>query len=187
MRLFASRGYERTTVGEIEAEAGFAARGGTLYKHFASKEALLEAALDRQIQEVAGTRAIADLLPLGDLRAETTLMFRYLFVELSRYRDITALIEKEGASAPALGRRFWDEIAEPGYRLCAQILDRQLNQDGPGGWDAEALAVVLIGAVVNVRRAQWTFGKLALGVEEERLVQVIGRLLVALARSQPEA
>ncbi len=186
MQLFASRGYQRTTVGDIEAAAGFAARGGTLYKHFPSKEALLEAALDRQIQEVEQARAITDLLPLGELRAETTLMFRYLFAELSRYRDITALIEKEGDSAPLLGRRFWDEIAEPGYRLGAQLLDRQLNKHGPGGWDTDALAVILIGAVVNVRRAQWTFGQLALDVSEERLTQVIGRVLEALAALPPD-
>lgn len=185
MQLFASRGYQRTTVGDIEAAAGFAARGGTLYKHFPGKEALLEAALDRQIGEVEQARAITGLLPLGDLHAEATLMFRYLFAELARYRDITALIEKEGDSAPQLARRFWDEIAEPGYRLGAQLLDRQLNDDGPGGWDTEALAVVLIGAVVNVRRAQWTFGQLALDVSEERLTQVIGRVLEALTALPP--
>jgi AcrR family transcriptional regulator len=179
--LFASRGYERTTVGDIEAAAGFTARGGTLYKHFASKEAVLEAAVDRQVSQVTGARAIIDLLPLGDLRAETVLVFRYLFAEIARYEAITALIEKESASVPALGQRFWDEIAEPGYHLGAQLLDRQLNKDGPGGWDAEALAVLLIGATVNFRRAQWTFGQLALDVEEERLIQVIARVLQTLA------
>ena len=179
--LFATRGYGRTTVGDIEAAAGFTARGGTLYKHFASKEAVLEAAVDRQVSQVTGARAIVDLLPLGDLRAETILVFRYLFAEIARYEAITALIEKEGASVPALGQRFWDELAEPGYQLGAQLLDRQLNKDGPGGWDAEALAVLLIGATVNFRRAQWTFGQLALEVDEERLIQVMARVLQTLA------
>jgi AcrR family transcriptional regulator len=186
LELFASRGYERTTVGDIEAAAGFTARGGALYKHFASKEAVLEAAVDRQVSQVTGARAIVDLLPLGDLRAETVLVFRYLFAEIARYKEITALIEKESASVPALGQRFWDEIAEPGYQLGAQLLDRQLNKDGPGGWDAEALAVLLIGAIVNFRRAQWTFGQLALNVDEERLIQVIARVLQALAGTPTE-
>lgn len=184
--LFARRGYERTTVGDIEAAAGFTARGGTLYKHFASKEGVLEAAVDRQVSQVTGARAIIDLLPLGDLRAETVLVFRYLFAEIARYKAITALIEKESASVPALGQRFWDEIAEPGYQLGAQVLDRQLNKDGPGGWDAEALAVLLIGATVNFRRAQWTFGQLALDVDEERLIQVIAQVLQTLAAAPTE-
>ena len=184
--LFASRGYGRTTVGDIEAAAGFTARGGTLYKHFASKEAVLEAAVDRQVSQVTGARAIVDLLPLGDLRAETVLVFRYLFAEIARYEAITALIEKESASVPALAQRFWDGLAEPGYQLGAQLLDRQLNKDGPGGWDAEALAVLLIGATVNFRRAQWTFGQLALDVDEERLIQVIARVLQTLAAAPAE-
>lgn len=184
--LFASRGYERATVGDIEAAAGFTPRGGTLYKHFASKEAVLEAAVDRQVSQVTGARAIIDLLPLGDLRAETVLVFRYLFAEIARYEAITALIEKESASVPALAQRFWDEIAEPGYQLGAQLLDRQLNKDGPGGWDTEALAVLLIGATVNFRRAQWTFGQLALDVDEERLIQVVARVLQTLAAAPAE-
>jgi len=184
--LFACCGYERTTVGDIEAAAGFTARGGTLYKHFASKEAVLEAVVDRQVSQVTGMRAIADLLPLGDLHAETVLVFRYLLTEIARYEAITALIEKESASVPALSERFWAELAEPGYQLGAQILDRQLNQDGPGGWDAEALSVLFIGAVVNYRRAQWTFGRQALEVGEERLVQAIARILQTLAAAPAE-
>lgn len=89
-------------------------------------------------------------------------------------------------TAPRCSACFWDEIAEPGYRLGAQLLDRQLNKHGPGGWDTDALAVILIGAVVNVRRAQWTFGQLALDVSEERLTQVIGRVLEALAALPPD-
>src|ERR1700728_1732253 len=71
---------------------------GTLYKRFASKEAVLEAVVDRQVSQVNGTRAIVDLLPLGDLDAETVLVFRYLLTEIARYEAITALIEKESAS-----------------------------------------------------------------------------------------
>ena len=181
MELFASRGYQATTVGDIEAAAGFTARGGTLYKHFPSKQALLEAAVDQQVDEVRQGRAIADLLPLGDLRAETVLVFRYLFAELTRYRTITALIEKEGASTDPLSERFWDQIVEPGYRLTAQILDHQLNKDGHANWDTEALAVLLVGAAVNIRRAEWTFGQLALNVEEERLISTIASIVEALA------
>lgn len=181
MRLFANQGYERTTVGEIEAAAGFAARGGTLYKHFPSKEALLEAAMDQQVRAVEGTRAIVDYLPLGDLRTESTLMFRYLFDELTRHRQITALIEREGALTRPLAERFWAEIGEPGYRLGVQLLDRQLNKDGSGDWDAEALSALLVGAVVNFRRTQWTFDRNILDVDEERFVRLITRLLEALA------
>jgi len=42
-RLFAERGFEATSVAEIQAAAGLAPGSGALYKHFASKRALLDA------------------------------------------------------------------------------------------------------------------------------------------------
>lgn len=42
-RLFAERGYHGTSVADVQAAAGLAPGSGALYKHFASKRALLEA------------------------------------------------------------------------------------------------------------------------------------------------
>jgi len=183
LTLFAEHGYARTTVGEIEAAAGFTRRGGTLYKHFASKDDLLRGALDRHTRDVTGGRSIVELLPLGDLHAETVLVMRYLLRELASHRELQALIEKEGTQYPFLAQRFWDDIAEPGYRTGADILDRQLNTGRDQHWDAEALAVVLVGAIVNYRRGQWTFGRIPLDVDEERLVQTIAHLVQSAAAS----
>jgi AcrR family transcriptional regulator len=44
-RLFAERGYEATSVADIQAAAGLAPGSGALYKHFPSKRALLDAVL----------------------------------------------------------------------------------------------------------------------------------------------
>jgi AcrR family transcriptional regulator len=183
LTLFAENGYARTTVGEIEAAAGFTPRGGTLYKHFSNKDEVLQAVLDRHTRDVTGRRSIVDLLPLDDLHAETVLVMRYLLRELAGHRELQALIEKEGAHYPFLAQRFWDEIAEPGYRLSASVLDRQLNTDHNQLWDVEALAVVLVGAIVNYRRGQWTFGRIPLDVEEERLVQTLAQLVQAASRT----
>ena len=69
-RLFAERGYEATPVELVLAEAGVSR--GALYHHFASKEALFEAALEAVQTTVAA--AVRDAArrapdPLGALRA----------------------------------------------------------------------------------------------------------------------
>ncbi|HEY2702200.1 MAG TPA: helix-turn-helix domain-containing protein [Candidatus Dormibacteraeota bacterium] len=69
-RLFAERGYEATPIELVLAEARVSR--GALYHHFASKEALFEAALDATQAGVAAAvrdaaRRAAD--PLGALRA----------------------------------------------------------------------------------------------------------------------
>jgi AcrR family transcriptional regulator len=183
LRLFAEHGYARTSVGQIEAAAGFTARGGTVYKHFASKQHLLQAALDHHVRVVTSRRpTLADLLPLGDLHAESVLLMRYLLGELADHRDINALIEKEGAEHPFLPQRFWDDIADPGYRAAGEVFGRQLDSAAQP-WDSEALSAVIVGALVNYRRSEWTFGHTPLDVDEQRIVDTLARLIDAAARA----
>ena len=68
--LFGERGYEATSIEAILEAAGVAR--GALYHHFATKEALFDAVLDRLVAEVADTaadaaRTAAD--PVESLRA----------------------------------------------------------------------------------------------------------------------
>jgi AcrR family transcriptional regulator len=79
MRLFSAKGYEATSVSQIEAAAGLAAGSGALYHHFKSKDALLDAGIDRQLDRRSAMRDIRAMFAgLGDLRAELTLLGRYL-------------------------------------------------------------------------------------------------------------
>jgi AcrR family transcriptional regulator len=56
-RLFGERGYEATSIEAVLENAGVAR--GALYHHFASKQALFDAVLDRVVSEVAETAAEA--------------------------------------------------------------------------------------------------------------------------------
>jgi AcrR family transcriptional regulator len=79
MRLFSAKGFEATSVSQIESAAGLAAGSGALYRHFKSKNALLEAGIDRQLDRRSAMRDIRALFAgLGDLRAELTVLGRYL-------------------------------------------------------------------------------------------------------------
>jgi AcrR family transcriptional regulator len=83
MRLFGEQGYQETSVAQIEAAAGLAAGSGALYHHFKSKEALLEAGIDRQLDRRNAMRDIRALFAgLGDLRSELTMLGRYMLVVL---------------------------------------------------------------------------------------------------------
>lgn len=69
-QLFAERGYEGASIGAVLDAAGVAR--GALYHHFASKEALFDAVLDREVARIAravaaAARAAGD--PVASLRA----------------------------------------------------------------------------------------------------------------------
>ena len=79
IRLFSAKGFEATSVSQIEAAAGLSPGSGALYRHFKSKDALLDAGIDRQLDRRHAMRDIRSLFAgLGDLRAELTVLGRYL-------------------------------------------------------------------------------------------------------------
>ena len=79
MKLFSVKGFEATSVSQIEAAAGLSAGSGALYRYFKSKDALLDAGIDRQLDRRSAMRDIRTLFAgLGDLRAELTVLGRYL-------------------------------------------------------------------------------------------------------------
>ena len=170
MSLFAERGTQGTTIGDIEEGAGLTRRGGAFYKHFHSKEEVLEAGIERQIREVESMRGVLDLLPLGDVRSELTLLCRWLLTELTREREMTRVFEKEGERIPDLRDRMLDRVIQVGYRQAA-MLARGWLKDGGDDIDVDAVVIALVGSIVNYRRTQWTFGGAPLDVNEDRFVE----------------
>src|ERR1700761_1626328 len=83
MRLFSQNGYAATSVARIESAAGLTPGAGGLYHHFRSKEAVLAAGIERQLERLGSLRRIREVFgSLGDFRAELKLTARYLLAEL---------------------------------------------------------------------------------------------------------
>lgn len=177
LRLFAERGYRATTVGDIEQAAGLAPRRGSLYKHFRSKEELLRAVLERHAQRMQGMESILELIPAEGSEAEFQLLVRAGLRQLRRDRDLIRLVVREGDRFP--------ELAAYRERLVALVLrgtTEWLRRRGPEDLDADAVATVLLGAIVHWRVEEALFGEAFPGVDEERFVAALGRLWGAASR-----
>jgi AcrR family transcriptional regulator len=169
MRLFARQGVAGTTVGQIEAEAGMAARSGALYKYFESKASLLTAGLERHLENIDDMSNELASRQLGDLRVELALVGHWLLAELEVERDITHIVEREGVAHPELRARVRDGISERGYRIAADFIARwRPDLIEP---ERNALAVVALGALINFRRSHWTFGAPPLNLDEAQLLR----------------
>lgn len=153
-------------MGDLETAAGFAPRSGALYQYFPSKRALLEAAIERHIEQNRELRRLAALLPLDDAVSELQILARWLLASLREAESITRIMEKDGESAPDLRARFSKEVVEPGYATAAEIVSRL----GGADHDCEAVGAVLMASLVNYRRHEWTFGRPPLGIDEGRFV-----------------
>ena len=146
VRLVAEHGYEAASVGAIERAAGLAPRSGALYKHFKGKDDLLRAAIEREVRAVDELDAVVEMLPLGDLRAELTLLARWNLASLARRSELTRLVQREAHRLPPeLLEQLYEHLVDRPRDQCRvrpdrgplvgvpQQGDEPVGDEGPGG------------------------------------------------------
>ena len=190
LRLFALQGFDATSVGEIEAAAGLQPRRGALYKHFASKQALLEAAVNAHLATTE--RGAVDIggLDFAAIAGTDAALLRSILAGLARWfldqmdsmKDLTRLIEQDGARMPDLTIGVKRNIIDLGYRTAANLI-AAAAAEAAEAVDADAIAVMLLGALVAQRRTAWTFGSPPLDVGDERAIAVWIELALATFES----
>ena len=169
VRLFASRGFAGTTVGDIEAAAGLQPRRGALYRHFPSKVALLEAAVGRVTASVDQGEGEFTNIPLDDPRGTAVLVGRFILANLDMQRDLTHIFERDGERLETVRDQFLAS-SDAGFRASSGAL-RQWAHAANLEIDTDAFAVVLIGSLINFRRSTWTLGQPPLGLDEDRFLE----------------
>ncbi|WP_066901946.1 TetR/AcrR family transcriptional regulator [Mycolicibacterium houstonense] len=98
MKLFSDRGFEATSVSQIEAAAGLSAGSGALYRHFKSKDALLSAGIDRQLDRRSAMQDIRALFAgLGDLHSELTVLGRYVLTVIDQESELLQIAARTPA------------------------------------------------------------------------------------------
>jgi len=92
LELFLERGYDRTSIADIETAAGLAPRAGGFYRHYPSKAALAAEVGEASIIETRRDLGFDGVLPLGDTRAELVLIARGYARAFERQAPLMALI-----------------------------------------------------------------------------------------------
>jgi AcrR family transcriptional regulator len=187
--LFAERGYEGTSVGEIESAADLVPRSGALYKHFPSKRALLEAALAQRIGAIDRLEDRIELLQVGDLDAELTLIARLALEELDRERELARLVMKEGDRFPEIAAGFHAAIVRRGHRIAEAWIERRVESGELRVGDPRAIAQVLTDSLVGYALQHFIFGEHMAAVERDRFVAAwvaIANALLVEARKGDE-
>ncbi len=167
MRLFSAKGFEATSVSQIEAAAGLAAGSGALYHHFKSKEALLDAGIDRQLDRRQAMRDIRALFAgLGDLHAELTVLGRYLLTVIDEEIELLQI----AARTPA-GRSSRLDTA---YAALVDGLNAELG-DWIAAWapamaeeDRDVVAALAVNALLGPRVATSLFNQSVPRVPDDR-------------------
>jgi AcrR family transcriptional regulator len=184
MRLFAVRGFRDTPVGDVETAAGLQPRRGGLYKHFATKQALLEAAVRSHIDSAeAGAIEIGGLdftdatrIEPAILRPIVAALGRWFLDEMDRMKDLTRVLEHDGDRMEDLLVEVKNHVVDLSYRTATRLI----SAARPAAADPEALAVVLLGPLVALRRTTWTFASPPLGIDDNRALTAWTDLALAI-------
>ena len=169
MRLFSEQGYKATSVAQIEAAAGLAAGSGALYHHFKSKESLLAAGIDRQLDRRRAMHDIRTLFAgLGDLRTELTLLGRYLLTVLDEESQLLQIAARTPTERSA---RLDDAYAALVDGLCTELADWLT------GWapnishdDAATIAAVGVNALLGKRATRTLFHTTGADISDDRYI-----------------
>lgn len=181
--LFGRQGYHGTSVGEIETAAGLVPRSGGLYKHFPSKAALLEAAIEIRSGAVAEVEAAVGAASFDDPRAELRLLGHLALEEIGGDQPVLRIVMREGDNSPGLRDDFHRRIVSRGHAKLVGWLRSMARRQGVDPPDLDAIAAVILGSVINYRVLETLFGRPPGDVDEDRFIEAWTDASLALLAS----
>jgi AcrR family transcriptional regulator len=161
--LFAEEGFGGTTITEVERRAGLAPGTGSFYRHFASKEELLRAAVDREVErcmvEVEAGRAAAP--SLDDPQAQEAQLLELLLQDIRRFDRLFRLLFTEGDRVPEVREAVITALKGPGDRV---------------SWAEDPRLVLRITALTGYHLLSGLQGSLVDGVPERDFLRALAEL-----------
>lgn len=177
MRLFSQHGYAATTIATIEEAAGLTPGAGGLYHHFKSKEAVLAAGIDRQLERLGALRRIRQVLgSLGDLRAELTLTARYFLAELDGESELLRILASDIRNRPQVLNAAAEELVSSTLTDFAGWIADEAERALPAE-QAKAIAVFGLGSLLSSRLLRDVLA-VPIQVDDEALVDAWVQMMV---------
>lgn len=151
MRLFSQHGYAATSIAKIEAAAGLTPGAGGLYHHFASKEEVLAAGIERHLSRLGALREIRQVLgSLGDLEAELTLTARYVLTELDSESELLRILASDARNRPRLLKSAVEQLVSSTFTGFATWISERAERAIPAE-EATAIAAFGLGSLLSSR------------------------------------
>ncbi|WP_454295388.1 TetR/AcrR family transcriptional regulator [Salana multivorans] len=149
MVLFAERGYDGTSVADIQTAVGLTGGSGALYKHFASKEAVLEAGVDAYLRTLTeSSRATVRELPHQPRDALHVIASKVIESMIADEAALRVLL-RDLDRHPALLERLWSGVLANVYTEMTDWIREQADRGAVAAADPEAVAAVLMSALTQ--------------------------------------
>jgi len=176
VHLWLSRGFHATPVEAIAREAGLGK--GTLYLYFPTKEAILQAAVERW-SLLPDLEALAHTLDDVPPERAIPLVVSRLWGRLRERAPLVALLFREISLRPEDARGFLERVLLPANRLFAAWLDRHVERGALRPLDTFVAARGLVGMLVMFLLTQEVFGGAELRpISDAAIVETVSGLFL---------
>jgi len=173
-RLFAQRGFARTSTREIARAAGISE--GAIYRHFRSKEEILFAFLERaalgSLQTLVGS--LAGATDEEWVRA----FFRDRFAMAGRNRDLMKVVLGEALFNPHFAREHHRAVLRPVERLLEREIERRVRSGSLRRVNPAVAARALMGSFFAFAIWSALYDREGGGIPEEEAVEGLTALFL---------
>jgi AcrR family transcriptional regulator len=181
MRLFAEKGYERTTVGEIQEAAGLTFGSGALYKHFPTKEAVLAAGIDRFVEDARNERRVLNTLDDEPLVDALQAIGRQAMLAFDREKEALRIAWRDLEGFPDLQAKVRADRIRATFDDFSSWLRRQAELGRLVLDDSQAVAAVALSSLAFFQLLKHLMHDTPGGVSEERFVDAWTAIIAASA------
>ncbi len=168
LTLFAAKGYAATSVADIQRASGLAPGSGALYKHFASKRELLEAAVAYRIDSIVAAREAYDAGDRRDVEQAVRTAGRLIWDNFKQSEDLLKVMLREPEELGDLDEKTWQVITDNAYQRFADELAASNRSGRTSIPDPEAAAAVAIGSLSYAATLQALTGRSPGNIEDDR-------------------
>ncbi|MCP2322967.1 AcrR family transcriptional regulator [Hamadaea flava] len=175
-RLFAERGYAKTSVADIQTAVGLTGGSGALYKHFRSKEELLRAVVDEHVAHYEAEKTLpfaasGEVHGLDDVSAVLERLGRVVLARLDLSVENIRITFRELDQFPELLEILHARLMRPLYAEVADWLAQQAAAGRVPAVDAQATSAVLVGSLTYYPIYRVLLGEPEAGVDQDRFLK----------------
>lgn len=171
LKLFAAKGYSATSVADIQQASGLAPGSGALYKHFSTKQELLETAVRHRIDSIVAARDEYDSRRPKSVEQAVRTAGRLIWNNLTESEELLRVMLREAGDIGALGdldEQTWQVITDNAYQRFADELTASNAAGRTRIPDPEAAAAVAIASLSYYATLQALTGRTPGNLDQDR-------------------
>lgn len=175
--LFAEQGIKATTVAQIEQAVGLRKGSGGVHRYFATKNDLVRAVFDAQLDSGRNSSATATQWPRparDQVRSYLEAIGRFALTQMNESRDVALIMLRDAHNLPpGLLDEHHIKNFELTYESTAHALrDLQQTLGSDADIDSDALGFLFLSPLIYFRLIEWATNRRILDLDDDRLLAV---------------